>query len=211
MSCNAVAADETEMSAARRPTRHVIAPLSLEDLFLAARANLIVASFMKLCQNIVDCCCFLAGMVSHADRIAVASPAFTASAALTALAKLQSEASLAEKSTTYIATLRVPMMAVQTLLYRHSILLLFLPPGLTEATVEKVRERPEIQFLLAPHRRVLIFMLEGSMKERCHTVAGAIIADSGASFSYPTRPFFEFILVAQDTFEVRERHGAGVM
>lgn len=187
----------------------MIAPLSWEDIFLAARTFLIVAPFLKLCENVINCCCFLAGMVPRTGSIVTGSPASTASIALATLAALLTQASPAEKLSADTPTGGIPMFAVHTLLHRHSILFLFLSPRLTEAVVEKVQERPEIELLFAPHRRIMVFVLKGSIKARSHTVAGASIADSGASFSYPTRQFLKLFPVAKDTFEVRERHGAG--
>ena len=156
----------------------MIAPLSWEDLFLAARPLLIVAPFLELCENIINCCCFLTGMVPRTGSIVNGGPASTASIALATLAALQTQAPLAEELSADRPTGGVLMFAVQTLFHRHSILFLFLPPRLTEAVVEKVHEHPEIELLFAPHRRILVFVLKGSVKLRSHGVAGASIADS---------------------------------
>lgn len=118
-------------------------------------------------------------MVSRTDSVLIGGPAVTTSVALTALAKLQSETSLAKELTTYVSTARVAMFAIQAPLHRHGILFLFLLPRRTEVVVEKVPECPDIQLLLAPHRRVLVFVLKGSMEARRNAVTGARIADSG--------------------------------
>jgi hypothetical protein len=209
MSGDTVAADETEVSAARRSTRHVIAILGREDLFFAAGAFLVVPPFLELCKSIT-CYGFVANVMFHPGSVLITVPAILANMTQTGRTAHQTHPFLPEKPTAYISTASVPMFAIQTLLHRHSILLLFLPPRLTETVIEKVPERPNIQLLFAPHRRILVFVLKGSMEARRHAVAGAIIADSRRlRISYPTWQFFEFIFAAENTVEERVRHGSG--
>jgi hypothetical protein len=209
MSCNTVAADETEVSAARRPTCYVIAPLGWEDLCLAARALLVVPPFLKLCKSIT-CCGFVANVIFHPGSVLITVPAFLAGMTQTRRAAYRTQPFLAEELTAYISTARIPMFTIQTLLHQHGILPLFLPPRLTETVIEKVPERPDVQLFLAPHRRILAFVLKGSMEARRHAVAGALIADSGRlGISYPTWQYFELILAAENTVEERVRHGFG--
>jgi hypothetical protein len=121
----------------------VIAPLSWEDLLLTAGTSLIVLPSSKLFEHI-HCCCFVAGVLPRTDGIDTGSPATAASVALTALAKLRSQPSLPKKLTTNISTVKVPMLAIQTLLHRHGILFHLLSPRLAEVVVENVPERPVI-------------------------------------------------------------------
>ena len=209
MSCDTVAADETEVSAARRSARHVIAPLGWEDLFFTARAFLVVTPLLKLLEHIT-CCGFLANVIFHSGNVFITVPAVLASMAQTGRTTHQSQSFLAEKLTADDPADAVPTFAIQTLLHWHSIFFLFLPPRLTETVIEQIPERPDIQLLFAPHRRVLVFVLKGSVEARRHAVAGAIITDPGRlGVSYPTWQFFKLILAAENTFKARVRHGFG--
>lgn len=186
----------------------MVASFGLENNLFAARALLIMLPFLKFFESI-NRRGFPASMRSGDGSIIIAGPASPASMALAARAKLQTQASLAKKLATDNPAGRVPMFAIQTIVNRHSILKLFPSPRLTELVIKQVPERPDIQLLFAPYRRVLVFVLKSSMEARRYAVAGASIADSRASLSYPTRQFFKLFLVAKDTFEVREWHDAG--
>jgi len=163
----------------------MVASFGLRNYPFAARALLIMLPFLKFSESISRRG-FPASMGFGDGSIIIAASASPASMALAARAKLQTPASLAKKLATENSAGRVPMFTVQTLLDRDSVLKFLLPPRLTELVVKQVPVRPDIQLLFAPHRRILVFVLKGSVKLRSHGVAGASIADSGPSFSYPT-------------------------
>jgi len=203
------AADEAEVGTARRPTRHVVAALAEEYLLLAVRALLVVLLFSEILEAIARCGC-LTDVIPYAHNATavIATPAIHARMAPRAIAPHHTHAFLAKKHTADDPAAAVTMLAIHTLLHRHGILFHFLRPRLTEVVVEKIPECPDVQLLFAPHRRVLVFVLEGGVELRHDAVAGASIADSRASYgTYPTWHFFKFVLAAKSAFEALVGHG----
>lgn len=158
MGSDAFAAYEAEVRAARRSAYHMITPVGLEDVLLATGALLIMSTSLELLTRVTPC--KRANMGYRDDGVVVTHPTRSAGKALTPRTDLETAALLAEVRATNDSVRAIPMLAIQPVNRRRSILFPLSSPRICKPIFEQIAESLEVQLIRSPHRRVMMFVLE---------------------------------------------------
>jgi len=197
------AAEKAEVGLTRRNADHVVAACRLEYFFLAAGTLLIVSPFAQLLERILFQHLMTTVGLCAADVTAprLAPPA---SVTMTQRAANRSRSLGTQIRTANTSVNAATMLAIQAGFYRRSVFAHLLSPCVLELIVEQVPEGPEVHLDIAPHRRILVLMLQGVVEARRYVVFCAPVANPAVAD--PARQRFELVLAAEHALEVGFRH-----
>lgn len=206
VSCDFLPTDEAEVYATSAD--HVVAAASLGDVLLAARALLVVFPFDHVLKGILFVHCLAHMLVQPAHILVPVLLARPARTSRTARANHCSFSFLSQEHLAHLATLLIPVAAIQSLLDRRLVLAHLGAPLVLLVFVQQILERPVLELLPTPARGVGVFVHHGLLEERHDALPGAIVADAlGALFGDPAWQRLPLLLVAEDAGEVCWAHG----